>query len=270
MNRLLRISLVLVGLISMLLTAGQAEEVPDVPLAAPKAIIKITPPPADMKPKISRGRAIELAGRYSGFELGKNVKAELVLYSDTELYHDAERIEFPYREPTLTWLVYLPDASFKRERYKARPEVVRCPLHVGIHANTGMLLGAYGDSREKWTRGPDGASDGYSGLSFCEPDQPPKLTVRHILESYAYRTSTTGQFFIRYVTITSANPVRVATEKDPETHRPPYRGWFYLQRGVLNRGFSVPLGYKGPPLYNTNSEDFMNDDTGKPMGGGTW
>jgi len=50
----------------------------------------------------------------------------------------------------------------------------------------------------------------------------------------------------------------------------PVLAWIFSERGVVQRGFSVPPGYTGPEPYGTCRDLLIDDKTGKAMGGGAW
>jgi hypothetical protein len=253
----------LVILMGGLLPAAMAADEPksaDLPLTHPQEIIRIAPAPPEFKPAISREKAIELAVRYSGFELeNKAVEARLASYSDIETL-GGEGPAFPDRVSAEAWVVSFPNASFNTKQEK--PSEIKCPLHVAIHARSGQFLAAYGDSAKTWVK----AKPAWQEWTFAEPKEPPILNVRYVLQKYSYRPSPTGQFFVRYATITTGGPTDGRTGK---AEIPPIPVWIYSLRGVVLRGFSVPTGYTGPEPYATRCDYILTDKPFKDTDGHT-
>ena len=270
MKRVILLAFALV-LGSLWMALAQDPDKPDIPLTEPREIIKVAPAPADAEPKISRDKAIQLARKYSGFEVGKTVEAKLVLYADTEHPRGEDRPLFPYHQPVLAWLVWLPTASFELEGPEEKRETIKCPLHVGIHAESGRFLGAYGDSATKWTKGGPNPAGLWSNCTFAEADRAPRVTVREVLQTYGHRPSPTGQVFVRYLKVTAEFPKTTITRTEGADEGlsilPPFNCWLYSQRGVVLYGFSVPPDYRGPRLYGTCCDYILSDQSGKRIMG---
>jgi len=249
-------------LMGALLPAAMAADEPksaDLPLMAPQEIIKIAPAAPELKPAITREKAIELAVKYSGFELdNKAAEARLVMYSDLETL-GGEGPAFPDRVSAEAWVVSFPSARFNTREEK--PREIKCPLHVAIHARSGQFLAAYGDSAKTWVK----AEPAWQEWTFAEPKDSPALNVQYVLQKYSYRPSATGQFFVRYATITTGGPTKGDTG---EAVLPPIPVWIYSLRGVILRGFSVPTGYKGPEPYATRCDYILSDKPFKDIDGG--
>lgn len=176
---------------------------------------------------------------------------------------------WPFHEPVLAWLVYLPNASYELKKADGKAETLRCPLHVSISASTGQFLVAYGDSAPQWVKGWE-SSAGEHPTSFGATDEKPRLNVREVLERYRYRSSPYGQVFVRFVMVTTPYPKEVIRQVEGEEEGPsvfqPFPGWVFSLRGSLRKGgFSTPRGYTGPPLYNTCCNFILSDATGKDV-----
>ncbi len=244
----------------------------DVPLTKPDVVIEILPAADDVKWVISRENALDLATTYSGFALDETVTIRRVMYADKAHPRGKEEPLFPWNEPTPAWLVSFPNASIESTRADGKPEEVLCPVHVGIHGESGTFLGAFGDSTEKWAEGGPTASSSWSEWAFSEPEALPKRTVKAVLETYHCRPSETGQFFVRYLRVTAEYPKAVVRRADSAADRismmPPFDGWLFSQRGaILRGGFSTPPGYDGPELYATCSDFLLSDRSGKLITG---
>jgi len=256
-------------LFAVLTSAAQAGEREEIPLTDPEEIIRVAPAPPDTEPKIAKEAAVELAGKYSGFEVDEAVQAKLVLYADTAHPRGENRPLFPYHEPVAAWLVYLPNASFERKRHGGEPELVKCPLNVGIHAESGRFLGAFGNSEPNWAKGGKNPSRKWESWSFAEPEEEPRLSVRKVLKAVGHRPSSLGQFFVRYLKMSAGGPealiTRVESQEASVRLFPAFHCWLYSQRGVVIYGFSVPPGYQGPEPYATCSDYVVSDLSGESI-----
>jgi len=231
---------------------GQEDE--DIPLGPPEVIIKMVDAPAEMKVEITKEKAIELAEKYAGFEKDKGATARLVIYTDPETFAGRAK-ESSFYQKTPAWLVHLPNASYKEkmsgQNGVEKERELKVPMQVAINAKTGMLMAAIEDSKKEWTvaRAPMEA-EGPSWF-FREPQEAPKLTVKEVLMRFGEHQGKTGQFFLRYADVKS--------KYNKELESPEFPGWVCSVRGAILKGFSTPIGYKGPPLWASRCDFLLLD-----------